>query len=54
MFKPLVVALEKLSVVYRRTCAHTSKQNGMVESRIRLIINIGLTLLVHSNVPMVY
>lgn len=38
-------------ISYRQTCPHTHHQNGSVECWHHQIIDIGLALLAHSNVP---
>jgi capsular polysaccharide biosynthesis protein len=38
-------------ISYWQTCPHTHHQNGSVERRHRQIMDIGLALLAHSNVP---
>ena len=39
-------------IQHRLTCPHTSQQNGIVERRHRNIVEIGLSLLSHSSVPL--
>ena len=40
--------------MHRLTCPHTHEQNGTAECKIRHIVDIGITLLGHSNVPFKY
>ncbi|GJS63973.1 retrovirus-related pol polyprotein from transposon TNT 1-94 [Tanacetum coccineum] len=38
-------------IIHRRSCPHTSEQNGFVERRNRHVVEIGLTLLAQACVP---
>jgi len=53
-FIPLQRFLHTAGISYRQTCPHTHHQNGSVERCHRHIVDIGLTLLAHSNVPFKY
>ncbi|MCH79675.1 retrovirus-related Pol polyprotein from transposon TNT 1-94, partial [Trifolium medium] len=44
--------LTTLGIQHRVTCPHTSHQNGTVERRHRSIVETGLTLLAHANMPL--
>jgi len=43
--------LEKHGILHRRTCPHTSQQNGVAERKHRHIVEMGLTLLAQSGLP---
>jgi len=53
-FIPLQRFLHTAGISYYQTCPHTHHQNGSVERRHRHIVDTGLTLLAHSNVPFKY
>ena len=42
---------EEKGISFRLSCPHTSPQNGKVERKIRSIINIVRTLLIHASLP---
>jgi hypothetical protein len=46
--------LHTAGISYRQTCPHTHHQNSSVERCHRHIVDTGLTLLAHSNVPFKY
>ncbi|KAD0157053.1 hypothetical protein E3N88_44702 [Mikania micrantha] len=50
-FRKLSPFFTSLGIVHRLSCPHTSEQNGLVESRHRHVVEIGLTLLAQSKVP---
>ncbi|KAM0037798.1 putative RNA-directed DNA polymerase [Helianthus debilis subsp. tardiflorus] len=50
-FRPLTSFCTSLGIIHRRSCPHTSEQNGIVERRHRHVVETGLTLLAHSSLP---
>ncbi|KAJ0806767.1 putative RNA-directed DNA polymerase [Helianthus annuus] len=50
-FRNLSAFLSSLGIIHRRSCPHTSEQNGFVERRHRHVVETGLTLLAQSGVP---
>jgi hypothetical protein len=40
--------LSQHSILHRKTCPHTSQQNGVAERKLRHILETGLTMLAHS------
>lgn len=46
--------MKKESFIYRLTCPHTSRQNGIVERKHRQIVEMGLTLLAQAKLPYKY
>lgn len=50
-FIPLQRYLNSVGINYRQSCPHTHHQNGSVERKHRIIVDIGLALLSHSKVP---
>jgi hypothetical protein len=46
--------LTKHGIVHRKTCPHTSQQNGLAERKLRHILETGLTLLAHSHLSNKY
>ena len=40
-----------LGIIHRRSCPHTSEQNGIVERRHRHVVETGLSLLAQSHLP---
>lgn len=50
-FSPL---LQSLGIEFRHLCLHTSQQNGIVERKHRHIVDMGLTLLAQSSMPLSY
>lgn len=44
--------LEHFGVSYHLTCPHTSTHNGMVELRLRCVVDFGLAFLFMSHAPM--
>nr|GEX05280.1 hypothetical protein [Tanacetum cinerariifolium] len=50
-FRNLPDFFSPLGIIHRRSCPHTSKQNGFVERRHRHVVKTGLTLLAQSGVP---
>ncbi|KAD3069268.1 hypothetical protein E3N88_37148 [Mikania micrantha] len=50
-FRNLSRFFTSLGIIHRLSCPHTSEQNGFVERRHRHVVETGLTLLAHSNVP---
>jgi histone deacetylase 1/2 len=53
-FRSFSKYLTDLGVVHRLICPHTHHQNGVVERKHRHIVDMGLTLLSHSNMPLTY
>jgi hypothetical protein len=41
--------LTKHGIIHRKSCPHTSQQNGLAERKLRHILETGLTLLAHSH-----
>ena len=41
--------LNKHGIIHRKTCLHTSQQNGLAERKLRHILETDLTLLAHSH-----
>ncbi|GKA16980.1 putative RNA-directed DNA polymerase [Tanacetum coccineum] len=50
-FRNLSTFFTSLGILHRRSCPHTSEQNGLVERRHRHVVETGLTLLSQSAVP---
>ncbi|KAK9061505.1 hypothetical protein SSX86_018687 [Deinandra increscens subsp. villosa] len=50
-FRNLSTYFTSLGIVHRRSCPHTSEQNGIVERRHRHVVETGLALLAQSHVP---
>ena len=50
-FRNLAPFFSSLGIIHRRSCPHTSEQNGFVERRHRHVVETGLTLLAQSFVP---
>ncbi|KAM0014676.1 putative RNA-directed DNA polymerase [Helianthus debilis subsp. tardiflorus] len=50
-FRSLSTLLSSLGIVHRRSCPHTSAQNGTVERRHRHVVETGLALLAQSHLP---
>ncbi|KAJ0700404.1 putative RNA-directed DNA polymerase [Helianthus annuus] len=50
-FRPLTNLCRNLGIIHRRSCPHTSEQNGFVERRHRHVVETGLSLLAHSTMP---
>ncbi|KAG8480454.1 hypothetical protein CXB51_024676 [Gossypium anomalum] len=53
-FRALSTELVRLGVQHRVTCPYTSEQNGVVERRHRHIVEMGLTLLAKTSIPLEY
>lgn len=49
-FKPFVSFLQQNGIEHKITCPHTSKQNGIVKTKHRHIMDIGLTLLSQATI----
>jgi transposase InsO family protein len=41
-------------IIHRKSCPHTSQQNGLAERKLRHILETGLTLLAHSGLSNKY
>ncbi|GKB95858.1 putative RNA-directed DNA polymerase [Tanacetum coccineum] len=50
-FHNLALFFSSLGIIHRRSCPHTSEQNGFVERRNRHVVETGLTLLAQACVP---
>ncbi|KAJ0483795.1 putative RNA-directed DNA polymerase [Helianthus annuus] len=50
-FRNLAPFFSSLGIIHRRSCPHTSEQNGIVERRHRHVVETGLALLAHSYAP---
>ncbi|GJU47053.1 putative RNA-directed DNA polymerase [Tanacetum coccineum] len=50
-FRNLASFLSSLGIIHRRSCPHTSEQNGYVECHNRHVVETGLTLLAQACVP---
>nr|GEW55044.1 hypothetical protein [Tanacetum cinerariifolium] len=50
-FRNLASFFSSLGIIHRRSCPHTSEQNGFVEHRNRHVVETGLTLLAQACVP---
>ncbi|MFS7946898.1 putative RNA-directed DNA polymerase [Helianthus anomalus] len=50
-FRNLTPYVTSLGIIHQRSCPHTSEQNGIVERRHRHVVETGLALLAHSNLP---
>ena len=44
--------LKSQGIIHRIACPHIHEKNGMAEQKIHHIVDIGLTLLAHSKVPL--
>ena len=53
-FRALTKLFQEKGVLHRITCPHTHHQNGSVERKHRHIVEIGLTMLAHANLPLSY
>lgn len=51
-FRPFTKYLTTLGISHRFTCPHTHHQNGIVERKHRHIVETGLALLAHSQLPL--
>jgi histone deacetylase 1/2 len=51
-YRSISTLLTSLGINHRITCPHTSHQNGTVERRHRSIVETGLTLLSHAQLPL--
>nr|GEW42678.1 hypothetical protein [Tanacetum cinerariifolium] len=50
-FRNLALFFSSLGIIHRRSCPHTSEQNGFVERRNHYVVETGLTLLAQACVP---
>ncbi|KAJ0857667.1 putative RNA-directed DNA polymerase [Helianthus annuus] len=50
-FRTIASFCHNLGIVHRRSCPHTSEQNGTVERRHRHVVETGLALLAQSHLP---
>jgi histone deacetylase 1/2 len=53
-FRPFTKYLSELGIIHRLICPHTHHQNGVVERKHRHVVDMGLTLLSQSNLPLHY
>lgn len=53
-FRTFTSYLKDNGIGHRVTCPHTSEQNGIIERKHRHIVELGLTLIAHSSMPLVY
>lgn len=53
-YKPFAKYLSDLGIWHRLTYPHTSHQNGTIERKHRLIVEMGFTVLAHSSLPLSY
>lgn len=53
-FKLIVNELQKKGVLYRLTCPHISRKNGVVGCRHKRILKRGLSLLLATYMPLRY
>src|ERR1044072_1896389 len=53
-FRPFTKWLQDLGVVHRIICPHTHHQNGTVERKHRHLVETGLTLLAHAQLPLCF
>lgn len=51
-YKSFTSVLAEEGILHRVPCPHTSKQNGVTESKHRHIVEVGLTLLAQANFPL--
>ncbi|KAD2392953.1 hypothetical protein E3N88_39930 [Mikania micrantha] len=50
-FRNITSFCTNLGIIHRRSCPHTSEQNGIVERRHRHVVETGLALLAQSSLP---
>ena len=50
-FRSLKPFLDKLGIVHRLSCPYTPQQNGRVERKNRHVVEVGLSMLAQSHVP---
>jgi histone deacetylase 1/2 len=53
-YRRLNTYFHKIGINHRVACPHTHQQNGSIERKHRHIVEVGLSLLAHSNLPMIY
>lgn len=53
-FRPFIKLLNEQGIVHKLTCPHTSHRNGIVEKKHRQIVEMGITLLAHAYMPMIF
>lgn len=53
-YRSLSRFLSPCGIAHRISCPHTHEQNGAAERKYRHIIETGLSLMAHSNVPVTY
>jgi histone deacetylase 1/2 len=53
-FRRFTKYLNELGIIHRLICPHTHHQNGVVERKHRHVVDMGLTLLSQSNLPLHY
>lgn len=53
-FRPFTRYLTELGITHRLTCPHTSHKNGTMEIKDKHIIEMRLTILAYSSIPLTY
>ena len=51
-FRTLTLFLDYYGIIHRVSCPHTLKQNGIVKSKHKHIVELGLTLLAQASLPL--
>ena len=53
-FRSFSILFSNMGIVHRLSCPYTSQQNGRVERKNRHVVEMGLSLLAHSGMPLSY
>ncbi|KAL3819930.1 hypothetical protein ACJIZ3_005835 [Penstemon smallii] len=53
-YRRLNTYFKNTGINHRLSCPHTHQQNGSIERKHRHIVEVGLSMLAHSNLPMIY
>ena len=53
-FRPLKPFLDKLGVIHRLSCPYTPQQNGHMEHKNRHVVEVGLSMVAQSHVPIAF
>ena len=53
-FQKLHSYFNKNGIIHRISCPYTHEQNGLSERKIRHIVDTGLTLMAHAQIPFRY
>lgn len=53
-YRSLKTYLQPQEINHRITCSYTHQQAGVIERRHRQIVEIGLALVAHSNLPKIF